>query len=352
MLKSRRGDEGADAVAMDQLRLRASAGLAPSNPGALPVRVGRAVRVAEAAGAPLADALDGAQAAHDDVLKSQRALAVASAQARAVSIGLLAAPVVLVPGLGQIVGADLIGFYTSALGLAVLVVASALMAAGATMVVLLIRRIGRAGRPRDSAVGGGGGRAHGGRGRGLGGAGAIVIAGGAAVMTWMLLTPVLAPLAALFAHHVVSSGAAEPAPVGVDEAADLAATALAGGVSVPEALRIAADELDVLAPRLRRLAFGLELGVPAEVLRANAPDDIDRMFAVLSTAEDVGAPAVPTLRRLAKELRADELARVLAAAERLPAQLTFPTALCLLPATVLLIGAPIVHTGVEAAGLS
>jgi hypothetical protein len=50
-----------------------------------------------------------------------------------------------------------------------------------------------------------------------------------------------------------------------------------------------------------------------------------------------------------RDLRADDLARVLAAAERLPAQLTFPTALCLLPATLLLVGAPIVHAGLAAA---
>ncbi len=64
----------------------------------------------------------------------------------------------------------------------------------------------------------------------------------------------------------------------------------------------------------------------------------------------VGAPVGPALRRLAADVRADELARVLAAAERLPVRLTFPTALCLLPGTLLLIGAPIVSAGLGAVG--
>ena len=79
-------------------------------------------------------------------------------------------------------------------------------------------------------------------------------------------------------------------------------------------------------------------------------DPLHRLAVLLAAAERVGAPVAPSVRHLARELRADDLARVLAAAERLPAQPTFPTALCLLPATVLLIGAPIVQTGLSAAG--
>ncbi|MFP4234382.1 MAG: hypothetical protein ACLFUG_05585, partial [Nitriliruptoraceae bacterium] len=75
-----------------------------------------------------------------------------------------------------------------------------------------------------------------------------------------------------------------------------------------------------------------------------------RLAAIIAAADRTGAPVAPSLRHLARELRADDLARVLAAAERLPAQLTFPTALCLLPATVLLVGAPIVHTGLQVVG--
>jgi pilus assembly protein TadC len=70
-----------------------------------------------------------------------------------------------------------------------------------------------------------------------------------------------------------------------------------------------------------------------------------RLRAVLTTAGEVGAPAAPTLRHLARDLRAAELARLMAAAERLPAQLTVPTTLLLLPVTLLLVGAPLVASG-------
>lgn len=84
--------------------------------------------------------------------------------------------------------------------------------------------------------------------------------------------------------------------------------------------------------------------------RSGAADPLHRLASLLAAAERTGAPVADSVRHLAREFRADDLARVLAAAERLPAQLTFPTALCLLPATVLLIGAPIVQTGLSAAG--
>lgn len=389
MLTRAKPDDGA--LAMDQLRLRVEAGVAADDLDELPERCRRAVRVATAIGAPLLDALDGAQAAQDDVARSRRAVAVASAQTRAVAAGLLGAPLLLVPGLGRLVGADLVGFYTSGLGLLVLAVAGAMLGIGATLVVLLVRRVGRA-RRAD---------------RGRRGGVALAVALLAGLVTWRFVLPALAPLAALLVHHVVDRRTGEPEPHDVDEAADLAATALAGGVSAPEALRVAADELPALAPRLRRLAFGMELGMGADDLRgaggpsstqtpagrttappgaATVPrgrassrveadtsarrherrgvgpaarrpsrpppaDGLTRLAVVLATADEVGAPVAPTLRRLARDLRADELARVLAAAERLPAQLTFPTALCLLPASVLLVGAPIVHAGIGAAGI-
>jgi Flp pilus assembly protein TadB len=333
------------AVSMDQLRLRVAAGVPPANIAQLPERSRRAVAVALAVGAPLLAAIDGAQDAEDDAAKARRAVAVASAQTKAVAGGLLLAPLVLVPALGRLVGADLVAFYTSGLGVLVLAAGSTLLLIGGLIVVALVRRVGRAATPASA-----GKRA------------ALLAAMVVGVTAWRLVGPVAAPLAAMMAHHLVEQRSRLAPALGMDEAADLAATALAGGVSAPEALRVAAEQLPDLAHRLGRLAFGLELGMSAEDLgpvpeatratrTSDAADGLARLVTVLTTADEVGAPIVPTLRRLARDLRADELARVLAAAERLPAQLTFPTALCLLPATVLLIGAPIVHAGLEAAGL-
>jgi hypothetical protein len=342
-------------TATELLRLRVSAGAGIGDTRGLSERARRAVAVAERTGAPVLTALDGALAAEDDAARARRAVTVASAQARAVATGLIAAPVLLVPGLGRLAGADLRAFATSPLGAVVIAVGGGLLAIGALVIVGLIRRVGRPPRAHGPA-----------------GPGALLAATVAAAVAWRIAGPLLVPVAALAAHRLVARRAVRHvAPPGVDEAVDLTATALGGGVSPAEALRVVARVRPDLAVPLRRLAFDLELGlavaggpapacdgaVPGARVRAGrraAPDDdaepFRRLGTVLVAADAVGAPAVPALRRLGADLRAEDLALVLAAAERLPAQLTFPTALCLLPATVLLVGAPIVQTGLAGFG--
>jgi pilus assembly protein TadC len=286
------------------------------------------VRVATVVGSPLLDALDGAMAAEDDARRAARAITVAGAQTRAVAGGLLLAPVLLVPALGELVGADLVAFYRTPIGVAVGAVGLALLLLGAAIVAVLLRRVGRPVSSRSDAR-------------------VWVVTLAAAALVWWLVHP---GLAAIVGSVLMVRGrrrrSEPPVGLGVDEVADLTATALAGGVPPGEALRVAADELPTHAAALRQLALELELGV-------DVPDPVDaglaRLRAVLLTAAAVGAPVAPALRRLAHDLRADELARILAAAERLPAQLTFPTALCLLPATLLLVGAPMVQAGLAAA---
>jgi hypothetical protein len=329
--RPRRGASGtdlADPWSTDLVRLRAAAGLDVGDPARLAPRARRAVRVATAVGSPLLAALDGAMAAEDDARRASRAITVAGAQTRAVAGGLLLAPVLLVPALGQLVGADLLAFYRTPLGLGVGAVGLALLATGAAIVAALLRRVGRPGQVRSG-----------------GGARAVTLT--APALVWWLVHP---GLAAILVGVLLVRGRRRRSELrvarGVDEVADLTATALAGGVPPGEALRVAADELPTHAAALRQLALELELGV-------DVPDPVDaglaRLRAVLLTAASVGAPVAPALRRLAHDLRADELARILAAAERLPAQLTFPTALCLLPATLLLVGAPMVQAGLAAA---
>jgi pilus assembly protein TadC len=222
-----------------------------------------------------------------------------------------------------------VGFYTSGLGLAVAIVGVTLLASGSAVILALVRRVGRPPAPAR-------------RGRRL--LTGLLLA----VVVAVTLHPALAVLAGVaWSIRARRRGAQPPPPpVDLDEAADLTAIALTGGVAPSEALRRAAAVLPGSATELRRLALDLELGPdPA----AGGADPLRRLRDVLRLATSVGAPAAPALRRLAHDLRADELARVLAAAERLPAQLTFPTALCLLPATLLLVGAPMVHAGLAAA---
>jgi hypothetical protein len=319
-----------DAHATDLVRLRAAAGVDLGDPTALPPRARRAALVAADVGAPMLGALEGAASADEDARRAARAVAVASAQTRAVAGGLLLAPLVLVPGLGRLVGADLVGFYTTPAGAVVGLLGLALLATGAGLVAVLVRRVGR---PASAVAAR--------RGRWLG----VVVIG---LGLWWVVHPGVAALVAVVSWWRQRAHAERPPTAGVDEVADLTATALAGGVAPGAALRVAATQLPAHAPALYRLALELELGLPAADDPAACPG-LARVRTVLTTASEVGAAAAPALRRLARDLRADDLTRVLAAAERLPAQLTFPTALCLLPATLLLVGAPMVHAGLAAA---
>lgn len=290
----------ATALATDRVRLRLAAGAPLVGDDDLSSRVRRALAVARDVGAPLLPALDAAAAAEDDAVRAVRAVAVATAQARTVAAGLVLAPVLLVPVIGRLAGADVVAFYTGGLGRAILAVGCVLLVAGGLVARLLVGRAARAGASGPDA--------------------------------------------------------------GLEEAVELVATALGGGAGPAAALRAVAERADGAlaphAPLLRTLALELDLGLDpgaagrpgAAVTRgvAAASDGAGRLRASLGLAAEVGAPVVPVLRRLARDLRADELARVLAAAERLPAQLTVPSTLLLLPASVLLIAAPLLDAGLRA----
>lgn len=141
--------------------------------------------------------------------------------------------------------------------------------------------------------------------------------------------------------------AARPArDADVEEVAELLAIALHAGVGTAEALRQVADVLPGRATPLRRLALDLDLAVVRSDPTSAGP--LGRVEELLRTTRRLGVPAAPALRRLAADLRAEELARLMAATERLPARLTIPTTLLLLPATLLLVGAPLVASGLSA----
>lgn len=311
---------------LDRIRLRVAAGADPGDVAVLGERTATVVRVATEAGAPLLGALDAAADAADDVRRAERAVDVASAQGRAVATGLAVAPVLLVPLAGRLFGVDLVAYHRTPLGTVTGVVGLVLLAIG---LVAARRAVARVGAPprRTSA-------AHG-----------WVAPTVALVLAAVTLHPAVGVVAAIVVRSRTRRRTA-PTDPRVADAAELTATAVGGGLPVAGALRLAADELPDLAADLRRLAFDLELGGTPGPL---APG-LDRLADVLTGAERLGAPVGPTLRRLAADVRADELTRILAAAERLPVQLTFPTALCLLPGTLLLVGAPIVQAGLASVG--
>jgi hypothetical protein len=312
---------GATTRELDQVRLRVAAGADPGDTSVLGPRTATTVRVATEAGSPLLEALDAAAAAEDDVLRAERAVQVASAQGRAVATGLLLAPLLLVPLGGRLFGIDLVAYHRTALGVATGTVGLLLLTVGAIAAHRVVAAVGRPPRP------------------------------GPPRPPWLAIgiATVAAGVVAHPAAAVVVLGAAiwwgRPRDREVDprvaDAAELAATAVGGGLPAAAALRLAADEVPALAPALRRLAFDLEHGTTP----VDLPPGVDRLADVLTDAGRLGAPVGPTLRRLAADVRADELARVLTAAEQLPVRLTFPTTLCLLPGTLLLVGAPIVQAG-------
>lgn len=306
-----------------EVRARLAAGMPPGDLGRLPPRVARAVALCTDVGAPVLPALAAAQRAEDDARDRARALGVATAQGRTVANGLTLLPVVLVPGLGRLLGLDLLAFYATTAGRAVGVGALALLAVGMLLVRRLVRRAAAppAGSPRRGVA-------------------VPVAVGVACLLTVGWLPALLASLGALLWRR-----RGRPPPDAVaDEAADLLAAAVAAGIGAPAALRATVRHLPQHGDVLARMALALELDRPVEV-----PPPFDRILDTLRTTTRWGAPAAPALRELADDLRSDRHHRALEAVERLPALLTFPTALFLLPASVVLVGAPLVASGLALA---
>lgn len=325
------GDPGArDRLETARTRLLVGAGV--DRRGELPGRVARALAVAEAVGAPRIAAFDAAAAALDDDRRRRRAVSVAASQANVVAGGLAGLPVVAVGGLSVLLDVDLWRFYLRPTGVVVGAIGLALIAAG----LLIVRRLaGRVGQRRRRLP-------------------AVTLG----VIVGVVVGVVIALPAGLVAGGAVGcwrhrqGRPVMPLDAG-DEIADLVATAIAGGLSAAAALRLVADRLPVHDRLLRRAALALDLGSaspssPHSTL--DTPPPLDRIVTIVATGTRWGGPIAPALRRVAEDVRASELARALAAAQRLPAQLAFPTALCLLPASVALVGAPLVAYGLSSAG--
>ena len=121
------------------------------------------------------------------------------------------------------------------------------------------------------------------------------------------------------------------------------AVASAGGVGFGQMIRVAADHLPTLEADLRRVALAVDMADDLDV-----PTDLVPVVSVARAARSLGAPVAETLRTFAADARAERHAAALEAASRLPAQLTVPTVLFLLPATLLLVGAPLIAGAIAA----
>ncbi|MBY5161787.1 hypothetical protein [Salsipaludibacter albus] len=302
------------------------------------------VGLARACGAPLqpvvAAALDGAERRRR--VADERLAAIAPA--RTVARSLLALPILAVPGLAAVTGVDLGAFFLDdPLGRIVLGVVAVLLAVAWLWMRAILSRADRPQQHRSTAP------------RWL----VVVVP-----LTWWLAGPVPGVVVAVLVAARMRPRPSEPSPH-LPLATDLVAVAVSAGHDLPAALRLAGDRLDVggrgdarhdgraeLARALRATAMDLALRpeLPADGRpRDSHGEDRELALGPLGpTVRDLattGAPGAPVLRDLANRLRADDAARERAAVARLPARLTFPTALVLVPATVLAIGAPIVLDG-------
>lgn len=335
--------------ALLRLRTTVDAGLGSYDDIGLDDDVADLVALARRCGAPLARVVRIAAAGAEQARRIEGELLAAVAPARTVARSLVAMPLVAVPALALVTGVDLVGFYLhDPVGRWVGLLIGVLLGSAA----LWMRAILAGARTSPDAGVGGRPRRR------------WVLA--VVPVAWWLAGPVPALLVAILALRVLRRAPAEPSPH-LALAADLVAVAVSSGHDLPAAIRLAGDQLErgsrggpVDRPR-RRLALGLralaldlslrprragdhEPALPpaARSSRPGVPTVLaDPLLALART----GTPGVEVLHDLADRLRADRATRARTAAARLPAHLTFPTALVLVPATVLAIGVPIVLQG-------
>ncbi len=317
-----RADARAVAGSLARVRLRVAAGARPGDLRGLDADDRRAIRVADRVGAPLLPVIEAAEVAATQRREIDDAVASAVAPARTVGAALVLLPVLVVPGLATMLDLDLSAFYTSPIGMVVGAVALGLWLAGIGLVVGMVRMTSSDLRPPSPV-------------------GRVVVVG---VAVGLVVGPWAAVAAAVVARLTWRAPAPPPHP-DLAAACELVAAALQAGLSVGAALREVAADLPDLTADLRRLALLVELGHVD--LGAAAPPALVGVATVVADARNSGGPLGPALRSLAAHVRADVGAARHQQAMRLPARLTFPTALCLLPATVLAIGAPIVASGLS-----
>jgi tight adherence protein C len=129
------------------------------------------------------------------------------------------------------------------------------------------------------------------------------------------------------------------------EVVDLLVLAVGAGLTVP--LAVAAVATRARGPLAGELVRVLDENVRGRRL-ADALDDLPRragdgvrpLTAALVASERYGAPIVPGLERLAREVRRERRRRAEERARRVPVKLLFPLVSCTLPAFALLTVAP------------
>jgi tight adherence protein C len=135
---------------------------------------------------------------------------------------------------------------------------------------------------------------------------------------------------------------------------DRLTTCVLAGMSLERGLRLVAPGApgrlgEALAAGLRALEVGVPRGQAYEriIVRAGS-DEVRRLVAALSRAERLGTPVADVLGAQARDIRARLRTDAEAEARTAPVRLLFPTALCFLPAFLLLTVAPVVLSALKA----
>lgn len=319
----------ADALrALDAVRLAAASGSHRIAFDRLDSNTQQLLALARDVGAPLALAAGIAHGRMTHAGDVARAAAVASAEARSVAGFLLAAPLVLLPLTGQVLDVSVWTFYSQPLGLGVFVVAGMLYGLGFAVIRQLRRGLDAPVVDSD--------RTSGSPVRVV--AGVLLVFGVSRGSVWLIG----AALVTLVWVWALSAKTAIVTLSHLAQAAEVVVLTTTAGQSVPHALRRAAVMVPAIARVLRQIAFSLDCGVKP-VTHGGV---LDQFGAIAWQAHHDGAPAVTVFRQFAQQVRADEQAVLLARASRLSARLTIPTTLFFLPATVLIMVAPVVAHGV------
>jgi len=315
----------ADTVrALDTVRLAAASGSQRIAFDGVDADTYRMLRFASQIGAPVTLAADLAHRRITDSADVSRSLAVASAEARSVAAFLLVAPVLLLPLTGRVLGIAIGNFFTQPAGRIVLAVACLLYLAGFAVIWQLQRQlhapVSEAQSPPISRL--------------LLVVTVVSVAGG-----WLALAGVAATLFVLLQARKRPT---EPVMLhDLAAAADVLVVAVTAGQSLPHALEGAAQIVPSVARQLRQIGFALACGVEPQM----GAGTLGQFATIAWHAHHNGAQAAHVFRQFSAQIRADERAVLLARTSRLPARLTVPTTLFFLPATVLVMIAPVVAHG-------
>ena len=188
----------------------------------------------------------------------------------------------------------------------------------------------------------------------------ILLGAGIAVLAWPAATPLLALrgaalggivayVAANRALGAVSQRRARQLRAELPAAIDLIALAFEGGAGVEQALRFAAIQPVHPAPRVQRalqvFAIDLDRGTPYDLALSRLGErlgieDAQALTDLLRQSLQHGTELIVPLKALGRDLRERRVADARAAIGRATTMMTVVMVTCLLPALLILIGAP------------